>query len=802
MKIFKWLVALWVALALVACGGGGGSAGVVAVGTSTETGSGTGGGTTAAATITLQLVDATGKELSPPSLSQTETRNLKVTLTNAKKEPQSFKRVTVTLDSQLAVLTPQSGAQLTDASGVALFAIAPASVASSGAVSATAKASVDGADVSQMLDLQITAGNVTLSGLTVTPASAQLGQSVNVSVNASVNGQPAASNSVTVAFSSACGTVSPASAAVDASGKASAVIQTMGAGSCSVSALAVGVAQSVAASFTVATAPVTGIQFVQASPAVIYQSDSVGANSSLVKFKVIDSNGNPVGGQTVNAALVNGTGGLHFCDSSASGNMAVSAATTGEVSFSVCAGTQPETAQVRATLAASAGIYTDSNLLTVQTGLPTQRFFDMGASRLNFYAGGRFTSQYTNDSVDITVNLADRQGNPVPNGTPVVFVTEGGQINSSNVSSCIVSNGGCTVKLLGQEYRPLGASVGDPRPGRVTVLAMADGEESFIDANNNNRYDPGELFEDLGVPFMDKNEDGTFTAAYKNLGPNTDEGEVSYPIAAAAVGTSTCPGNSNVGLSQTGTCNGVWNGSGTKPDGSRYVPNKVRRAIVIVFSGGEIGLPNASKVVGLCGGHSFNPNSYHSSILSRYQTDLLSCDANQIKVRLADLNGNPLPADATVKVNVRPSSSKCVATLVGSTIGNQIEPSVHMVNLNSCRSGESLDFQVDVASGSVKKQSVFTVTAPVAPSSPNVKYEVTGSGTADVTYATPSGTAQDNGVVLPFEKSYSFLDGEFLYMSASNITGETAVKIYVNNNVVAETRGTASAQARHTCCNP
>lgn len=705
MKIFKWLMALWVTLALVACGGGGGNPGTVAVGTETGTGGGTGGGTTAAATMTLQLVDAAGAVLSPPSLSQTETRNLKVTLANAKKEPQSFKRVSVTLDSQSAVLTPQSGAQLTDASGVALFAIAPASVASSGAVTATVKASVDGAEVSQTLDLQITAGHVTLSGLTVTPASAQLGQSVNVSVNASVNGLPAASNSVTVAFSSACGTVSPASAAVDASGKASAVIQTTGVGSCSVSALAAGVAQSVSASFTVATAPVTGIQFVQASPAVIYQSDSVGANSTLVKFKVIDSNGSPVGGQTVNAALVNGTGGLHFCDSSASGNMAVSAATTGEVSFSVCAGTQPETAQVRATLAAAAGIHTDSNILTVQTGLPTQRFFDIGASRLNFYAGGRFTTQYNNDGVDIAVNLADRQANPVPNGTPVVFVAEGGQINSSNVSSCIVSDGGCTVKLLGQEYRPLGSmnvdgsSLGDPRPGRVTVLAMADGEESFIDKNNNNRYDPGELFEDLGVPFMDKNEDGVFTVTYKNRGSNTDEGEVSYPIAVEAKGSSVCPDNSNVWLSLPDTCNGVWNGSGTKPDSSRYTPTKVRRSIVIVFSGGEIG----------------QPSLYDASIPASKQTAVLSRSRGSIVVRLADYNGNPLPADAKISVNVRkPDNSSCTASLLGSVIGSSTEPTTEVATLEKCQGGgvEIVDFKVEVATESGSKVSVFSVSVP------------------------------------------------------------------------------------------
>jgi hypothetical protein len=698
MKMLRWVVAPLMVAALAACGGGGGSAGTQVVGSGTDTGTGTGTGSVTSSAMSLQLVDSTGAVLASPTLSQTEARNLKVTLKNAAGAVQAFKRVAVTLDSPLAVLTPQSGTQLTDAAGVAVFAIAPASVTSSGAVTATAKASIDGAEVSKTLDLQITAGNVALSGLSVNPTSAQLGQSVNVSVNASVNGQPAASNSVTVAITSTCGTVSPASAQVDSSGKASAVIQTTVSGSCSVAATTAGVASPATASYTVTTAPVTGIQFVQVSPAVIYQQDSVGANSSIVKFKVIDSNGNPVSGQTVNAALINPTGGVHFCDAAASAGSAVSAAPSGEVSFSVCSGTQPETVQVRATLAGASGIFTDSNILTVQTGLPTQRFFDIAADRLNLNCE-KVNNSYTN----ITVNLADRQGNPVPNGTPVALVTEGGQLNSSNVSSCLIDEGKCTVRLWCQDYRPRGSMnvdgtpLGDPRPGRVTVLAMADGEESFVDKNNNNRYDPGELFEDLGVPFMDKNEDGLLTLAYKNRITNTDEGEVSYPIAAAAVGSTACPSNSNFGLSQPGTCNGVWNGSGTKPDGSRYTPTKVRRSIVVVFSGAEIG----------------QPGQYDSSIPLANRTAVLGSSRGSIIVRLADLDGNPLPADATLGVSVRkPDTSNCTAKLLDSVIGNSTEPTVHEAILEKCSGGETVEFTVVATSGTASKTSMFTATVP------------------------------------------------------------------------------------------
>ncbi|MEN9903626.1 MAG: hypothetical protein RLZZ555_191 [Pseudomonadota bacterium] len=704
MKFWKWFVALWVTLALVACGGGGGSAGTQAAG-SGDSGAGTdnGTGTTVAApTAALELVDSKDAALPSPTLSQTEARYLKVTLRNAKKELQAYKRVTVTLDNDLATLTPQSGSQLTGQDGVAKFAVAPSSVNSYGAVTATVKASVDGVEVSQSLDLQISAANVALSGLSVIVDpdldSVQLGQSVNVTVDVKVNNQTAPSNSVAVEFSTACGTVTPATALVGSNGKASAVIQTSSVGDkCLVFASAAGAAPLDPVEYKVTAPPITGIRFVETSEPVIYQAGSVGKNQSNVSFMVIDSVGKSVAGQKVKASLSNTTGGVSFCGAP---DIATSDS-NGTVSFSVCAGTQPETVQVRATLFGTK-IFTDSNKLTIQTGLPTQRFFDIAADRLNFYAGGRFTSQFSGNSVSITVRLADRQGNPVPNGTPVVFVTEGGQINSSNASSCIVIDGGCTVKLIGQEYRPLGSAnvdgspLGDPRPGRVTVLAMADGEESFIDANNNNRYDLGEWFEDLGMPFMDKNEDAVFTELYRNLIIGTAEGEVTYvmpPGSTEVAGTGKamdCPDNSNVGLSQAGTCNGIWNGSG-----AGTALTKVRRSIVIVFSGGEIGLPG----------------SYDTTIPSDKRTATLTSSNAAIAVRLADLNGNPLPADAKLSVGVRPAggSSDCTAKLLGDVIGNSIEPTNHVAILEKCVGGESVDFKVEVAGGKVSQ---FTVPVP------------------------------------------------------------------------------------------
>ena len=691
----KWTLSALALAVLAACGGGGGDAGTPSSGPGANTGT----TDTTLPVLSLQLLDASGTPLSAPVLSQTETRSLRVTLKNAQGQPLAYSRVSVELDNtELAALSPASGATLTDANGVALFTLTPKSVSSQGAVRATVKASVDGKEATQTLDLQINAGSVALGGLSIAPTTVQQGQSVNVNVNVSVNGQAATSNSVAVAFTSTCGTVSPASALVDNAGKASAVVQTNATGSCVVSAATTGAA-TVTGAYTVTAPPVTGVQFVGADPQVIYQQDSPGARSSQLTFKVVDANGQPVQGENVSVSLVGNAGGVNFCNAATSG---VSAAGTGEVTFSVCGGTQPTTVQVRAQL--GNGLYTDSNILTVQTGLPTQRFFDLAVSQHNFYAGAGFTDRVNGNTVDISVFAADRQGNPVPNGTPVTFVTEGGQINSGGLSSCIINNGSCSVQLIGQDYRPWGSSVAgsDPRPGRVTVLAMADGEESFVDENNNNRYDPDELFEDLGAPFMDKNENGSFDASYSNLSVGTNEGEVVYPVVAGALGISSCAANNNSSLndrlSRVNTCNQEWNGSGVKPDGSRYVIHKVRRAATVVFSGGEIALPG----------------TYDGTIPSQYHTAILSLTNADIRVRLADRNGNPLPADAALAVKVRqPDGGKCAATLPSSVIGNSTEPTTHTALLEKCTGvGESVDFSVTVTSGGVSKTSTFTVAVP------------------------------------------------------------------------------------------
>lgn len=681
--IGRWLWAAVVASMLAACGGGGGNSGTTGA---TSTGGSTGTGTsTNAPSMTISLVNASDVEVSDHALSQTSPRYIKIVLKKANGSAVPYVSVGLALSSTQAKLVPAVSARLTDASGTLKIQVSPSGVDSNEAVTLTATAEVDGTDVTKTYSLQPSAGVISIVGgvVAVTPTTVQMGSSVTVSATVQVDGAIPLPNSVQVSFSSACGTVGPASALVNGAGVATAVVTTSSTGNpgkCSVSATA-GTSTGTG-EFVTTSVPITGIQFVSSSPSTIYQAGSVGANQSAVKFKVIDSLLQGVGGQKVKASLTNTDGGIQFCAVGITDER--TSEPDGTVTFQVCAGTLPANLQVRASLADTPSIVTDSNLLTVQTGLGTQRFFDLAASKENFYVGGYFTDKFSGNTTTLTAFAADRQGNPVPNGTKVVFVAEGGQFNTGGESSCLITNGRCSVDLIGQDYRPLGsAGVGDTRPGRVTVLAYTDGEEYFIDKNQNNRYDAGELFEDLGNPYLDKNESNTFEAAYFNLQVTTNESENPfYPLPAGVAGTAACPNDANVRLSVSNTCNGVWDGS-----------TKIRTSRVIIFSGGEIG------------------GAYDDSIPLDKRTAILDDTiADGISIRIADRNGNPMPADAALSTSVIPSSSECKAEGFSNTYGNTTEPRVFPISLDKCVAGEKILFKVKVSSGAGDKETALAVT--------------------------------------------------------------------------------------------
>jgi len=119
---------------------------------------------------------------------------------------------------------------------------------------------------------------------------------------------------------------------------------------------------------------------------------------------------------------------------------------------------------------------------------------------------GEFNKERTLDfdgtPVNINVILSNFLGNPSFDGSTVEFVSPEMGVVDNN---CQIVGTRCNVEWISAGARP--------ENRLVSVLAMVSGAEDFIDENNNELYDDGELFVDLTEPFADTNEDGVHTPA-------------------------------------------------------------------------------------------------------------------------------------------------------------------------------------------------------------------------------------------------------------------------------------------------
>ena len=111
---------------------------------------------------------------------------------------------------------------------------------------------------------------------------------------------------------------------------------------------------------------------------------------------------------------------------------------------------------------------------------------------------------YTDVESEVTVLVADRHNHPVPDDTVIRFLTNGGSIEPS----CVTEGGSCKVTWRSQDPIP-GVAPNPGLPGKAVILAYTEGEESFLDLNDNDAHDAGELIRDISEPYIDHNLNGT-----------------------------------------------------------------------------------------------------------------------------------------------------------------------------------------------------------------------------------------------------------------------------------------------------
>lgn len=506
--------------------------------------------------------------LSSTSVSAAVPATVTATLTDSRGQPVAGQVVTFAVIRGLGRTNVTTA--LTDATGKAVALLSPATSASAGADEITATVQYAGSTLSATQGFQVQATNATIVSftgptslsaygqdtLTITLTGAAVDSPVKLSVSSSCaaagkatvspSSISATSNTVTLQYrDNGCGAVQPSD-----------LLQVVIDGTSTARQLTLPIAAPAAVS----------LAFISSVPEQIFLKGSGFTESSIITFEVRDAAGNPLPNKVVELRLQTGAGGVTMegrgvesVDPLSANPFTQTSNAVGRVQVRVNSGTQPTPVRVHAKLSGE-NIATVSSNLSVGIGLPSQLNFSMSQQTINIEG-------YNIDNVPNTYTLiaADRSSNPVPIGTTINFVAEGGQIESSKLISQTNGISQATSNFVSAQPKPV--------DGRVSVVAFALGEESFIDKNGNNVYDSGEEFQDLGNIFKDRNYDGIFDANFDeflgvNLPGNTSSACVP-PTTVAIFGLNA------YSPSVPGTCDGKWTGSG-----QIYV----RRAVETVLS--------------------------------------------------------------------------------------------------------------------------------------------------------------------------------------------------------------------------
>ena len=508
--------------------------------------------------------------LSRTSISAAGPATVTARLTDARGQPAAGQ--VVTFDVVRGLATTNVATALTNDDGRAVVVLSPANSAAAGADEVSASASYAGTQLQATRGFQVQATDVALQAFTsaTSPLSAYAQTTLTITLSGANVTTP-----VNLSISSACvalgkATLSPSrvsttsnTVAVQYRDNGCGAVQ----GADQLQVVVDGTAVSRSLRLPVEAPSAASLAFVQALPEQIYLKGSGFTESSVVSFEVRDAAGNPLPGRGVELRLQTGAGGVTMegrgvesVDPASANPFVQTSDALGRVSARVNSGTQPTPVRIHARLAGTAGgtpIATVSSNLGVAIGLPSQLNF-------SFSQGARNIEGYDLDGTANTYQIitADRAGNPVPAGTSVNFVAEGGQIEAVRQTQVVNGIARTTANFVSAEPRP--------HDGRVTITAYALGEESFVDLDGNNRFDAGEPFQDLGSVFKDRLFDGNWDAATDEFIPlQVNDGSACVAPASALLAL-------DAGIpSRPGTCDGTWSGAGQV---------YVRRALETVLS--------------------------------------------------------------------------------------------------------------------------------------------------------------------------------------------------------------------------
>lgn len=520
--------------------------------------------------LSLSLADPNGTATN--SVSADAPGTLSATLTDGDGNP--VDGAIVVFKTIVGLLTPANGAAITNASGVASITLTYNTTL--GADSVTATATANSETLTSTLNYQVappsiqlgsTSGTFTQGALLVGASPLSAGATTTVTANVVDASGTAFTTPLNVTFTSLCASANTST--IDATvtainGQAVATYQAAGCvGTDTITARVDfgGSTFSATGTVVVNADSVGSIAFVSAEPNLIAIKGTGGAGlseTSTVTFRVLGTLGLPISNQLVTFALNTDVGGIALTSASGYTNG------DGNVSTVVQAGNVATSARVTASVTVGATVIsTQSDQLAVSTGVPDQNSTSISVSARNPEA-------FDFDGTEVTViaRMADHFNNPVPDGTTIYFTAEGGAIEPQ----CQTDNGTCEVTWRSQNPRPV--------DHRVTLLMTAVGNESFYDEDGDGAYSngDGEPYGDVNAngvldePFTDANANGVFDEPFVDGNTNVtyDFGEtfVDYNDNGRYDGAGNNPAGETIYVDRNG--NGEFDGAGDVPAGESF----------------------------------------------------------------------------------------------------------------------------------------------------------------------------------------------------------------------------------------
>ena len=426
-----------------------------------------------------------------------------------------------------------NGAVLTNAEGEASISIKPTNAADTGSYQLSASVEHNGTSATTAsYNFSLQASKITLVDVKVGETTLNSGASTNITLNTKDANTNVNQNNVTVNFAASCGTFEPATVVSSNQGDVTTSYKAIGADGklCAGKQTITVTGSNIAEAKTVEV----NIAAIEAN-SLVYTSNAVnmgikGSGSALsgqVEF-ILYANGVPATDKDVKIELEKSPEGLSFVSEGNFATQVVKSDSQGKVIVNLYPGNKPGPVEIKATLVSNDKVFALSKDVAVSTGRVYQSGLSLSVSK------NALRTDIDGDTATVTARMVDRNGNPVPKGTVISFVAEGGSITPNCASD---DNGVCTVTLTTQNPRPAN--------NRVSVLAYVEGDKAYTDLDGDNLYTEGvdTLLSNIGDFFRDDDE---------NLAYNADNNEYLYKRSDA--GTAACAASTITQPNLANTC--------------------------------------------------------------------------------------------------------------------------------------------------------------------------------------------------------------------------------------------------------